>query len=114
MRKTLSPYLFNPAVGRLSWVVWALVVTLTLPTVGLLWDGAWHMTFGRDTFWSPPHLLLYTGVTLSLLLSAAIVTAATFQPDAATNLHVGPLHAPLGAFMVLVGTAMMLLAAPLH
>ncbi len=112
MRKTLSPYLFNPAVGRLSWVVWALVVTLTLPTVGLLWDGAWHMTFGRDTFWSPPHILLYAGVTLSLFLSAAIIVASAFQPEPVTDVQLGPLHAPLGTFMMLAGTAIMLAAAP--
>src|SRR5262245_52360006 len=30
--------------------------------LGGFWDVAWHVEIGRDTFWSPPHLLLYLGV----------------------------------------------------
>ena len=29
--------------------------------VGLIWDISWHRTIGRDTFWSPPHLLEQLG-----------------------------------------------------
>lgn len=28
-------------------------------TAALLWDAWWHGAIGRDTFWSPPHVLLY-------------------------------------------------------
>ncbi len=107
-----SPRLLQQAAGGLSLAAWGLVAALLLPTIGLLWDGAWHMSFGRDTFWSPPHLLLYAGVTLSLLLSAAIIVAATFRPGSSTDISVGPLHAPLGAFAILAGTTLVLAAAP--
>ncbi|MBI2015035.1 MAG: hypothetical protein HYS77_05800 [Candidatus Rokubacteria bacterium] len=36
---------------------------------GLLWDVAWHRTIGRDTFFSPPHALMYTGVAVNGLVS---------------------------------------------
>lgn len=43
---------------------------------GTYWDEAWHTDVGRDTFWSPPHMLLYAGpalvtVALTLWLAAA-------------------------------------------
>jgi hypothetical protein len=34
---------------------------------GLYWDDAWHTDVGRDTFFAPPHLLLYAGVMLMLI-----------------------------------------------
>ena len=37
---------------------------------GLLWDVAWHRTIGRDSFFSPPHVLMYTGVAVNGLVSA--------------------------------------------
>ena len=37
---------------------------------GLLWDVAWHRTIGRDSFLSPPHVLMYTGVAANGLVSA--------------------------------------------
>jgi hypothetical protein len=38
--------------------------------LGLFWDDAWHTDVGRDDIWSPPHLLLYAGVALLLLVIA--------------------------------------------
>jgi hypothetical protein len=37
---------------------------------GLLWDVAWHRTIGRDTFFSPPHVLMYAAVGVNGLVSA--------------------------------------------
>src|SRR2546428_9203828 len=37
---------------------------------GLLWDVAWHRRIGRDSFLSPPHVLMYTGVAVNGLVSA--------------------------------------------
>ncbi len=34
---------------------------------GGYWDIAWHIDLGRDTFWSPPHLVLYSGLLLIAL-----------------------------------------------
>ena len=43
---------------------------------GGAWDVAWHIDRGRDTFWSPPHLLIYGG----LLLGVAMPVAALLDP----------------------------------
>jgi hypothetical protein len=44
--------------------------------VGRAWDVAWHATHIFDSFWSPPHLFVYTMATLNGLLVAAV----TFAP----------------------------------
>ena len=36
---------------------------------GVYWDVTWHSVVGRDSFWIPPHLFVYSGVSL-LLVSA--------------------------------------------
>lgn len=35
---------------------------LLLASVGGSWDVWWHLSIGRESFWSAPHLVLYTGV----------------------------------------------------
>ncbi len=30
------------------------------------WDAWWHSALGRESFWSPPHLLLYTSVIIAI------------------------------------------------
>lgn len=44
-----------------------LVLCACLGTVGGTWDAAWHVTLRRENFWTPPHLLLYSGTALALL-----------------------------------------------
>lgn len=34
--------------------------------LGGMWDVAWHVELGRESFWTPPHLLLYAGLSLIL------------------------------------------------
>jgi hypothetical protein len=56
-----------------SLAVWLGLVASLLLMVGGVWDIAWHHTRGRDTFWSPPHLVLYGGVGLMSLVCLATV-----------------------------------------
>jgi len=50
------------------------VVLFTRATIGFLftaivagsWDIWWHVTLGRETFWSYPHLVLYSGVIIAI------------------------------------------------
>ena len=51
---------------------------------GLLWDVAWHRTIGRDSFLSPPHVLMYAGVAANGLVAAwALLCARGRDPAAA-------------------------------
>lgn len=46
----------------------ALTAIATLMRTGAYWDVQWHSTVGRDSFWIPPHDLLYSGVAAAGLL----------------------------------------------
>ena len=54
----------NPAgapAPRLPWYCFAVVFAAACIPVGVLWDISWHSTIGRDTFWTPAHMLTYFG-----------------------------------------------------
>jgi hypothetical protein len=57
------------AVGRVRGLV--IVAGGVAAVLGLYWDDAWHTDVGRDTFFAPPHLLLYAGVSALLGVFAA-------------------------------------------
>jgi hypothetical protein len=44
--------------AALPWHVSAMLVGSTSIVVGILWDISWHMTIGRDTFWTPAHMAI--------------------------------------------------------
>jgi hypothetical protein len=48
-----------------------------LSLVGLTWDIQWHTDVGPDTFFTMPHLLLYSGSAISGLASLIVVLATT-------------------------------------
>jgi len=97
------------------------LTTLVLGMLGLLlmwagggWDVAWHRTFGRDTFWSPPHLLLYTGVALSGVAAVIeTVRAVSGQAGGRRELRFGPLRCELGLALVGIGAAGSIASAPI-
>jgi hypothetical protein len=95
-------------VGGLPVAIWLAVLAGCLALAGAMWDVAWHRTLGRDTFWSPPHLLLYAGVSAGLL--AALVGLAAGNDGAGR--HLGRVPRPLGYALALVGNAGVVLTAP--
>jgi hypothetical protein len=83
--------------------------------IGLLWDISWHMTIGRDTFWSPPHMLEYvSGVTAGVACGFVVLrtTFAGTPDDRAASVHFWGFTGPLGAWITIWGTFAMLLSAP--
>lgn len=65
----------QPAISRTF--VWALTLVQTAGNILILlggsWDGAYHARYQVDTFWSPPHLLIYGGMLTTLLLGIFLV-----------------------------------------
>lgn len=100
---------------------WTLWYFLFQGAVGLAWDIRWHMVIGRDTFWSPPHLLIYSGIAISGLLCLSVVLLDTWRfyrgapgVNATTTWPVFRVfHAPLGFIVAGCGLVTTLLAAPL-
>ncbi|MFN8634232.1 MAG: hypothetical protein U0893_10280 [Chloroflexota bacterium] len=100
----------------------ALLVLLAqvVGAVGLAWDIQWHISVGRDTFLTPPHILLYTSVTLIGLLCLALVLFDTWRArygagvDDANSVRVfGLFRAPVGFVLAGFGALTTALAAPL-
>ncbi|MBI3764160.1 MAG: hypothetical protein HY260_20150 [Chloroflexi bacterium] len=99
-------------VAGLPVAVWAYVACFVVAVFGLLWDGGWHASWGRDTFFIPPHNMLYAAVTFVLGLSTFIIVrdASDLADPALTRL--GPFRAPLGVWTSFAGCMMLIGAAP--
>ena len=99
---------------------WALFALFFGAILGLGWDIRWHSTFGRDTFWAPPHLLMYSGIALAGIVCVAVVLLDTWRyrrrapgvSDATTWRVFGLFRAPLGFVVAGCGLAVLLFAAP--
>ncbi len=88
--------------------------------LGGYWDVSWHIIIGRDTFWSPPHLVLYAGIIAILAACGAAVAQAAAAargrgpalPGPLVTLPLG-LRLPPGILVTMVGAAMSLASAPI-
>jgi hypothetical protein len=82
---------------------------------GVYWDISWHMSIGRDTFWTPAHLLIQAGGLLAGLSSGWVVLRTTFggsEADRAASVNFWGFRAPLGAWLCIWGCGAMLTSAP--
>jgi hypothetical protein len=52
---------------------WLLYVAYLIGVLGMVWDVEWHADVGPDTFFTAPHLLLYTSMSSVGLISLAVV-----------------------------------------
>jgi hypothetical protein len=68
--------------------------------LSLFWDFAWESTIGVDAFFGPPHAANYLAVALAAGAAAALVRSAR---GADCGVALGPLRAPLGAWITLWG-----------
>jgi hypothetical protein len=62
--------------------------------VGAIWDIQWHQDVGPDTFFTAPHLLIYSGALFAGLSCLAVVLACTWrtrQPDASNDPAIIPI-----------------------
>src|ERR1700678_1893087 len=112
------PYLRAKEDGAAAapWYVWCGVVGVTAVVFGLFWDVSWHMTIGRDTFWTPAHLAIQFGGILVAAVSAYLIFSTTFGSDPvakAASVKVWGFRGPLGAFMALRG-GVVEVASPAH
>ena len=67
----------------------------------LFWDFAWESTIGVDAFFGPPHAANYAAVALAA--AAAIGLACHATRDGVEGVALGPVRAPLGAWVTLWG-----------
>lgn len=98
-------------VWGLSLVSWGFVIGGLCAFIGLLWDGAWHASFGRDTFFIPPHNMMYGGLSLSMGMAIAVLVTASRRAREKEFVAIGPLQAPLGIWIAVVGLVLMFSSA---
>lgn len=99
----------------IPWPTWACFFAPICITSGLYWDISWHETIGRDTFWTPAHLLIQFGALLAGMASLYMIARATFGADHAareSSVTVLGLRGPLGAFICGWGGGAMITSAP--
>jgi hypothetical protein len=102
------------------WAIGLLGLLVIVMGVGSTWDVKWHYAIGRDSFWIPPHILLYASVALGGLLCAGMILYETWlrsaRPSAAERpgniIRLLGFSGPLGLFIGGFGIATILLAAP--
>src|SRR2546429_6330785 len=83
---------------------WTLLFLVLQAELGLAWDRNWHDTIGRDTFWIPPHIMMYTGIGAAGLVALSVVLLDTLRyyrkapgvDDASTVSIFWIFHAPIG------------------
>lgn len=99
-----------------EWTIYAVLVASASIVVGLIWDISWHRTIGRDTFWSPPHLLQQAGAVISGLSCGYLALSTTFAGSVEQRSESvrfwGLFQAPIGAWVCIWGTIMMITSAP--
>src|SRR6266487_3264265 len=99
---------------------WLMLILALQAELGLAWDRNWHDLVGRNEFFTPPHIMLYSGIAVSGLIALFVVLIDTYRyykktPGVDDNSTVRILrffHAPLGYVILGFGALIDLLAAP--
>ncbi len=79
-------------------------VAALLLLTGWHWDISWHRSIGRDTVFTPPHVLVYLALALSAAYDAGLILAFTFgRARALPAITVFGFRGPSGAFVTLWG-----------
>jgi hypothetical protein len=92
-------------------VIGALTALALVGAFGNAWDLFWHIAIGRDSFWIPPHTMMYVAIGLSGLIALAVVLADTLRRADGLSAMLG-FRAPLGFYILGLGVLQTLLAAP--
>jgi len=116
---SVSPASPNSAVSitvsSVPWYVWCSALAVTSTSVGLYWDISWHTSVGRDTFWTPAHLLIQAGGLIAGISSGYVALKTTFAGTPAereASVSFWGFRAPLGAWVSIWGCAAMVSSAP--
>ena len=100
----------------IPWPLYAVVLASTCIVVGLIWDVSWHRTVGRDTFWTLAHVLEQAAAVIAGLSCGWLVLKTTFagspEQKAQSVRFWRFFHGPLGAWVCIWGTLMMITSAP--
>lgn len=99
---------------------WIILAFLICGELGMSWDIQWHALVGRDSFWTPPHMLIYFAVGGAGIVSLFMILADTLRyrhrapgvNEKSTVRIFRIFHAPLGFIICGMGPLICLIAAP--
>jgi hypothetical protein len=97
------------------WYIWTLFAAVVSVVVGGYWDISWHMSIGRDTFWTPAHIAIQMCGILAGFSCGYLIFSCTLGHNPAlraASVEVWKFRGPLGAFIAAWGGATMLTSAP--
>ncbi len=97
------------------WVLYAVLFSSTSIVVGLIWDISWHMSIGRDSLWSPPHVLEQIGASVAGLSCGWLVLKTTFAGSSEQrdrSVRFWGFRGPLGAWICIWGALAMIGSVP--
>jgi hypothetical protein len=116
---TDGPPVLTAAAARVAsplyWPGLLLALATTSITVGIIWDISWHVSIGRDTFWTPAHLAIHFGGLLGGCVSGWLAFRSTFlagPEERAATVGILGARAPLGAWVAMWGAVAMITSAP--
>jgi len=104
---------FEPA--RAPWFIYAVLFASLSVILGVIWDISWHRSIGRDTFWTPAHMLIYLGGIVAGLTCGWVALTTTFagsETDRGSAVRFWGFRAPLGAWVCIWGAFAMVTSAP--
>jgi hypothetical protein len=103
------------AESGIPWYLYPILASSAAIAIGLIWDISWHRSIGRDTFWSPPHLLEQAAAVVTGLVCGYVVLRTTFvgtPEERANSVRFWGFRGPLGAWLCIWATLMMITSAP--
>ena len=112
---TYAPPIAGEHAQVFAWHAYAMVSAAVMIVTGMIWDISWHMSIGRDTFWTPAHMLIQGGGLLAGVGSGIVALRTTFggsERAKASAVWFWGFRAPLGAWVAILGCGAMLTSAP--
>ncbi len=110
-----APSTAAKSAGLPKWVSPLILFAALCITAGIIWDISWHISIGRDRFWTPAHTMIYVGGTVGGMLAGWLLLDATFfrrAQLAGCSISIGGLRGPFGAWVCVWGASAMLISAP--
>jgi hypothetical protein len=99
----------------IPWYIWCCMISVLSSVIGIEWDIAWHKSIGRDSFWTPAHMLIYLSGILAGIACGYLILSTTFQkrsPLRDSSVSMWGFRGPLGAFICAWGGVAMIASAP--
>jgi hypothetical protein len=116
--RTSTTTLARSSTSTVPWYIWTGAVAVTCASIGGAWDVSWHRSIGRDSFWTPAHLMIQACGVLAAIIGLWLVSSATFGRSEkslalrAASVDIFGLYAPLGIFVAAWGGIAMITSAP--